>query len=328
MVNSLIISERFDGVQAGGTAGRQEAEQDADAAGDAHGDGRRVRRGGDVQGDVRQDIRKDLVDDGRDDVAQHNAEAAAQRRCDAGLHDELGQDGALLCAQCLADTDLTGALGDRHQHDVHDTDAADQQRDACNGRQDAHHDVDHGGHLLHGCAQAHDVDIVVLADQLLDAFLQILLRCIRVVCILQHDVILADTAGVVDAHQGGIGNENNVVVAALVLRGGFGAALQHAHNAVLAGAYLEGAAETVAAEDPAVHIVADDTDILVVYQIGVLDAPALGHLVVVDGRVIFVDTADAGAAVLLARHPQRVAAGAGNRRKTLIILGLLVDERR
>ena len=146
------------------------------------------------------------------------------------------------------------------------------------------------------------------------------------VCILQHDVILADTAGVVDAHQGGIGNENNVVVAALVLRGGFGAAFQHAHDAVLAGAHLEGAAETVAAEDPAVHIVANDTDILVVYQIGVLDAPALGHLVVVDGRVIFVDTADAGAAVLLARHPQRVAAGTGNRRKTLIILGLLVDD--
>ena len=143
--------------------------------------------------------------------------------------------------------------------------------------------------------------------------------------VLQDHIILADTAGVVDAHQGGIGDKNNVVVAALVLRGGSGAALQHAHDAVLAGAYLEGAAEAVAAEDPAVHIVADDTDILVVYQIGVLDAPALGHLVVVDGRVIFVDAADVGAAVLLARHPQRVA-DTGNRRKTLIILGLLVDD--
>ena len=59
---------------------------------------------------------------------------------------------------------------------------------------------------------------------------------------------------------------------------GLGAASTHAHDAVLAGAYLEGAAEAVAAEDLAVHIVADDTDILVVYQIGVLDAPALATL--------------------------------------------------
>ena len=144
--------------------------------------------------------------------------------------------------------------------------------------------------------------------------------------VLQDHIVLADTAGVVDAHQGGIGDKNNVVVAALVLGGGSGAALQHAHDAVLAGAYLEGAAETVAAEDLAVHIVADDTDILVVYQIGVLDAAALGHLVVVDGRVIFVDAADVGAAVLLARHPQRIAADTGNRRKALIILGLFIDD--
>ena len=143
--------------------------------------------------------------------------------------------------------------------------------------------------------------------------------------VLQDHIVLADTAGVVDAHQGGIGDKNNVVVAALVLGGGSGAAFQHAHDAVLTGAYLEGAAEAVAAENPAVHIVADDTDILVVYQIGVLDAPALGHLVVVDGRVIFVDAADVGAAVLLARHPQRVV-DTGNRRKALIILGLFFDD--
>ena len=66
---------------------------------------------------------------------------------------------------------------------------------------------------------------------------------------------------------GTIGHQFYILV---VLRGGFGAAFQHAHDAVLTGAYLEGAAEAVAAEDLAVHIVADDTDILVVYQISVL----------------------------------------------------------
>ena len=43
---------------------------------------------------------------------------------------------ALAGADRLADADLAGALGDRHQHDVHDADAADQQRDADDG---AHH---------------------------------------------------------------------------------------------------------------------------------------------------------------------------------------------
>ena len=38
--------------------------------------------------------------------------------------------------QGLADTDLPGALGDRDQHDVHNADAAHQQRDAGDGRQD------------------------------------------------------------------------------------------------------------------------------------------------------------------------------------------------
>ena len=33
-----------------------------------------------------------------------------------------------------ADADLAGPLGHRHQHDVHDADAADDQRDNGNGR--------------------------------------------------------------------------------------------------------------------------------------------------------------------------------------------------
>ena len=39
-----------------------------------------------------------------------------------------------------ADADLAGAFGDRHEHDVHDADAADQQRDAGDAaEQDRHH---------------------------------------------------------------------------------------------------------------------------------------------------------------------------------------------
>ena len=47
-----------------------------------------------------------------------------------------------------ADADLTGALGDAHQHDVHDADAADHQRDARDrAKQDGHHIRAGRGHL-------------------------------------------------------------------------------------------------------------------------------------------------------------------------------------
>jgi hypothetical protein len=42
---------------------------------------------------------------------------------------ELGEDVAPACAERFADADLAGALGHGHQHDVHDDDAAHDQRD-------------------------------------------------------------------------------------------------------------------------------------------------------------------------------------------------------
>ena len=43
--------------------------------------------------------------------------------------EELGQDVPAAGADRLADADLAGPLGDRDEHDVHDPDAADDQRD-------------------------------------------------------------------------------------------------------------------------------------------------------------------------------------------------------
>ena len=40
-----------------------------------------------------------------------------------------------------AQPDLARALGDRHQHDVHDADAADQQRDRGDRREQQRHDA-------------------------------------------------------------------------------------------------------------------------------------------------------------------------------------------
>ena len=60
-------------------------------------------------------------------------EGDAEQAADAGEHDRLDQellgDVAPLGPQGAADADLAGPLGDGRQHDVHDADAADQQRD-------------------------------------------------------------------------------------------------------------------------------------------------------------------------------------------------------
>ena len=59
------------------------------------------------------------------DDADHAAEQGQRQRLDQ----ELGEDVAAARADRLADADLAGPLADRDQHDVHDPDAADDQRD-------------------------------------------------------------------------------------------------------------------------------------------------------------------------------------------------------
>ena len=53
-----------------------------------------------------------------------DADEAADDRERQGLDEELGEDVAAARADRLADADLAGPLADRHQHDVHDPDAA------------------------------------------------------------------------------------------------------------------------------------------------------------------------------------------------------------
>ena len=57
---------------------------------------------------------------------------AAEQRQDQGLDQELGQDVPAARADRLADADLAGPLADRDEHDVHDPDAAHQERDRGN----------------------------------------------------------------------------------------------------------------------------------------------------------------------------------------------------
>ena len=79
----------------------------------------------------------DEVDDElRDGECPRHAQQAADAGEDDRLDQELLGDVPPLGAQGPADADLAGPLGHRRQHDVHDADAADQERDRGDGSQD------------------------------------------------------------------------------------------------------------------------------------------------------------------------------------------------
>ncbi len=81
-------------------------------------------------------------------------------------------------AQCLCNADLARALGNRHQHDVHDADAADQQRDADHARHDG---GNRAGDLLEGLEEGvgslHEKVIRVVLLDAMRAAISAVTRC-------------------------------------------------------------------------------------------------------------------------------------------------------
>src|SRR5688500_6325856 len=117
-----------DGGRAGRRAGGPDAEDDADQ--EAEHDGRDERGGMECEAPA-----GDLADEGRDAKAHGDADQPAEQRQGQCLDEELGEDVAAARTDGLADADLAGPLADGHQHDVHDPDAAHDQRDGCDPAQ-------------------------------------------------------------------------------------------------------------------------------------------------------------------------------------------------
>src|SRR5690606_16732326 len=59
-------------------------------------------------------------------------------------------------------TNFTGALGHRHQHDIHDSDAAHQQTDSGHSRQQGGHHLGGRTHRLSNLTRIHYREIIVL----------------------------------------------------------------------------------------------------------------------------------------------------------------------
>ena len=152
----LFIPQGFDGVEFGCFPGRVDAEEEADADGEAEGDDDRCCRD-----DCLEEAR--LGDSQGDADAAGDAQEAADDADDDGFDEELHHDVLEGRAQGFTDADFPRPFSDGDHHDVHDADAADDER---NGGDTAQEEGQHGrraGHGFHEARQVADVEVVFLA---------------------------------------------------------------------------------------------------------------------------------------------------------------------
>ena len=96
-------------------------------------------------------------------VAERDADGTAESGERDRLDQELDQHIVTACADRFTDANLARPLRDRHEHDVHNADAADEQRDPDYGAHDAGSRVEHRGDRLHQLFLRGDLEIVGLA---------------------------------------------------------------------------------------------------------------------------------------------------------------------
>ena len=72
------------------------------------------------------------TESGRTEQTEDNTDRTADQTENDRFNDKLIPDCFRLCTDCLPDTDFSGTLRDADEHDVHDADTADQQRNCSN----------------------------------------------------------------------------------------------------------------------------------------------------------------------------------------------------
>src|SRR5438270_7545885 len=119
----LLVTDRLDGIQLRGLHSRINAEQKTDAD-------RNPKRHADTGGRHHGGPPRGLGDDLRQGKPKKNTDQSSHDRNEDGLCQELTNDVGLACADRATNSDLARAFQHRREHDVHDSDAADQQRNA------------------------------------------------------------------------------------------------------------------------------------------------------------------------------------------------------
>jgi len=115
------MPERFDWVHICGPIGRINAEDYADRPADSKSQYKRNTRN--YRGRLAE-----TCDQKRDQRAQTNPQDAAEEGQHESFREELNYNIASPGAECTADADLARSLADGGQHNIHNPDAADQER--------------------------------------------------------------------------------------------------------------------------------------------------------------------------------------------------------
>src|SRR5688572_5108166 len=125
---ALLVAQRFDGIETSRAARRPNAEEktDANAEGRSQTDG--LRRNEDFPAcEARQRSRSHR--------AKQDPQSATQQAQSYGLYEELQQNAEARRAERHANSDLARPFRYADEHDVHDADAADEEADAGDARE-------------------------------------------------------------------------------------------------------------------------------------------------------------------------------------------------
>ena len=104
----------------------------------------------------------DVPHQDRQTSAEGDADGSAHQAQHHGLDEELPQDVVAAGADGHPQADFPRPLGDRHEHDVHDAHAADDQRNAGHGQEQDGHDGRLGAHGVGHFGHVADVEVVEL----------------------------------------------------------------------------------------------------------------------------------------------------------------------
>src|SRR5258708_17502067 len=139
---NLFVAESFDRVEAGGADGRDHAADQSNGAEDQDGDdqGDGIDGEPDVSGFGvfgHGAVERKPADGEGNDVGEDDAEKSANEGNGESLGEKLEEDVAAAGAERLLDANFAGGLGDGDEHDIHQADATDAQREGADeGEQD------------------------------------------------------------------------------------------------------------------------------------------------------------------------------------------------
>src|ERR1700741_1747712 len=123
MVTSILRTQGFDRIEFSGAHGGEDAEEETNKRRQAERENDGAKGGLHWEGE-------EVLDQENESVGGDDPDDATGSGENGGLGEELEENVFFSCAERTAEADFAGALGNAGKHDVHDDDAADDEKDA------------------------------------------------------------------------------------------------------------------------------------------------------------------------------------------------------